>query len=222
MPATARLAREEVHVLAYAAQMRIVILRHQRDPEAPRVVLVGEDGLSPGSAVGEPGWTVSDWALGVAREVVLHTDRTGHAPGADRLGRLGIRHTTMSASGRSQDLALLLADVRGASLVVTVGTHATLDQFLDRQRDGLAGTFLTRLRVGPKLVDARSIPQLYAGRVRPWHLALAVLVGLLALAVAVATTPVGAQWVSQGWSALSKDVPEACADVFAWARGLLP
>jgi uncharacterized membrane-anchored protein len=188
----------------------------------PDIVLVGEDGLSPGSAVGEPGCTVSDRALGAAREVVLHTDRTGHAPGADRLGRLGIRHTTMSASGRSQDLALLLADVRGASLVVTVGTHATLDQFLDRQRDGLAGTFLTRLRVGPKLVDARSIPQLYAGRVRPWHLALAVLVGLLALAVAVATTPVGAQWVSQGWSALSHDVPEACADVFAWARGLLP
>lgn len=163
------------------------------------LVLVGEHGLSAGSAAGEHGGTVSDQALRAAREVVLHTDRAGHVPGADRLRRLGIAHVTMPASGRSEDVALLLADVRGASLVVTVGTHATLDEFLDRQRDGLAGTFLTRLRVGPTLVDAKAIPLLYAGRVRPWHLALAVLAGLVALAAAVASTPVGSQW----WSALT-------------------
>ncbi len=199
----------------------------------PDIVVVGADGPdgpSEGSAPGEPGGAASDAALRAAHEVVLHTDRSGRASGSDRLARLGIRHSTVSASGRSEDVALLLADVRGASLVVTVGTHATLAEFLDGQRDGLAGTFLTRLRVGPKLVDARSIPQLYAGVVRPWHLALALLVGLLALALAVATTPVGSQWwgqwwgqgsgqwLSHGWSALGDEV----SALWTWLRGLLP
>ena len=104
--------------------------------------------------------------------------------------------------------------MHGASLVVTVGTHATLDEFLDRQRSGLASTFLTRLRVGPKLVDAKSVPQLYAGRVRLWHLALVLLAGLVALAAAVAVTPVGADW----WSAFT----DALSDVLTWIQGLFP
>ncbi|MGI8680676.1 MAG: putative cytokinetic ring protein SteA, partial [Mycobacteriales bacterium] len=152
-----------------------------------------------GSAAGERGSTVSDKALRTSREVVLHADRSGRAIGGDRLARLGVRSQTLSASGASADMALLLADVCGASLIVTVGTHATLDEFLDRQRAGLASTFLTRLRVGPKLVDAKGVPQLYAGRVRLWHLALVLLAGLVALGVAIATTPVGQQW----WSSLS-------------------
>jgi uncharacterized membrane-anchored protein len=80
---------------------------------------------------------------------------------------------------------------------VTVGTHATLDEFLDRQRSGLSSTFLTRLKVGPRVVDAKSVPQLYAGRVRLWHLMLVLLVGLLAVALAVSATPVGEQWAAE-------------------------
>lgn len=179
----------------------------------PDLVVVGAEGL--GSAgTGDEGSTVSDKALRAAGEVVLHADRSGHAPGADRLDRLGVRQRRMTAAGASEDVALLLADVRGASLIVTVGTHATLDELLDRQRAGLASTFLTRLRVGPKLVDATSIPTLYAGRVRVWHLVLVLLAGLLALAVAVATTPVGSDW----WSALGDDL-SAVPDRI---RGLLP
>ena len=132
----------------------------------PDIVVVGEEGLAQGSQAGDRGATVSDKALRTSREVVLHADRSGRALGGDRLDRLGVRHQTLSASGTSEDVALLLADVRGASLIIAVGTHATLDEFLDRQRSGLASTFLTRLRVGPKLVDAKGIPQLYAGRVR--------------------------------------------------------
>jgi uncharacterized membrane-anchored protein len=192
----------------------------------PDILLVGADGRS---AAGDPGGAASDRALRAAGEVLLHTGQTGpggRAADGERLSRLGVRHSTVSASGRSEDVALLLADVRGASLVVTVGTHATLEQFLDGQRDGLAGTFLTRLRVGPKLVDAKSIPQLYVGVVRPWHLALALLVGLVALALAVASTPVGAQWwgqwwgqwTSHGWPALGDDV----SALWAWLRRLLP
>jgi uncharacterized membrane-anchored protein len=102
--------------------------------------------------------------------------------------------------------------VRGASLIVAVGSHATLDEFLDRQRAGLASTFLTRLRVGPKLVDAKGVPQLYAGRVRLWHLALVLLTGLLALAVAIAATPVGEEW----WSSIGG----ALSDAIDWIQGL--
>jgi uncharacterized membrane-anchored protein len=178
----------------------------------PDIVVVGEDGLAQGSTAGERGSTVSDQALRTCREVVMHADRAGRAIGAERLDRLGVRHQTLSASGTSEDVALLLADVRGASLIIAVGTHATLDEFLDRQRAGLASTFLTRLRVGPKLVDAKGVPQLYAGRVRLWHLALVLVAGLIALGVAVAATPVGGDW----WSSIGG----ALSDVLDWIQGL--
>ena len=180
---------------------------------SPDIVVVGEEGLAQDGA-GEQGGTVSDAVLRGAREVVLHADSSGRAVGSERLKRLGVRYQTLAAAGASEDVALLLADVHGASLVVTVGTHATLDEFLDRQRSGLASTFLTRLRVGPKLVDAKSVPQLYAGRVRLWHLALVLLAGLVALAAAVAVTPVGADW----WSAFT----DALSDVLTWIQGLFP
>ncbi len=174
--------------------------------------MVGEDGLAQGSTAGERGSTVSDKALRSSREIVMHADRAGRAIGAERLDRLGVRHQTLSASGTSEDVALLLADVRGASLIIAVGTHATLDEFLDRQRAGLASTFLTRLRVGPKLVDAKGVPQLYAGRVRLWHLALVLLAGLIALGAAIAATPVGGDW----WSSFGG----AVSDVLDWIQGL--
>lgn len=165
-----------------------------------RPVLVGVDGgadallavrLKPDVVVlGDgSGQSVSDRALTTAREVVLHTDRSGQALGADRLDRLGVRPQRMMASGTTEDVALLLADTNGASVIITVGTHATLDEFLDRQRAGLASTFLTRLRIGPRLVDAKGVPALYAGRVRLWHLLAVLLFGLLALAAALTTTP---------------------------------
>ena len=176
------------------------------------VVVVGEQGLGQGTKAGEQGQTVTDKALRHSREVVLHTDRGGRAIGSDRLERLGVRAQPLAASGTTEDVALLLADASGASLMITVGMHATLDEFLDRQRSGLASTFLTRLRVGPKLVDAKGVPQLYAGRVRLWHLAAVLLAGLVALLVAVSATPVGGDW----WDA----VQGALTDLIDWIQGL--
>jgi len=180
----------------------------------PDIVVVGQDGLAHAgdSTVAESGPSISDKALRTAREVVLHTDRSGRAIGSDRLERLGVRTQSLAASGTSEDVAMLLADVSGASLIIAVGTHATLDEFLDRQRSGLASTFLTRLRVGPKLVDAKGVPQLYSGRVRLWHLAVVLLAGIVALCVAIAATPVGADW----WSAISG----ALNDLLDWIQGL--
>jgi uncharacterized membrane-anchored protein len=177
----------------------------------PDIVVVGRDGLGQGGSAADNSGAVSDEALRDAREVVLHADRSGRAVGGDRLRRLGVRHQTLTASGTSEDVALLLADVRGASLIIAVGTHATLDEFLDRQRAGLASTFLTRLRVGPKLVDARGVPQLYASRFRLWQLLLVVLAGFIALGAAIATTPVGQEW----WSSLSSTLHDA----LTWAEG---
>jgi uncharacterized membrane-anchored protein len=93
----------------------------------------------------------------------------------------------------------MLASLGDASLIVGVGVHASLDDFLDQQRGGLASTWLTRLRVGPELVDARSVPQLYAGRLRAWQLWLALLAGLLAVLAAIAVTPVGQEWFDELW-----------------------
>lgn len=177
----------------------------------PDVLVVGEAGLAQPGSTSDAG-TVSDKALRTAREVVLHTDRSGRAIGSDRLERLGLRAHEMAASGTSEDVAMLLADVAGASLIVAVGSHATLDEFLDRQRAGLASTFLTRLRVGPKLVQATSVPQLYAGRVRLWHLLAVLLAGLLALCLALAATAVGQEW----WDS----VRAALTDFLDWIQGL--
>ncbi len=174
----------------------------------PDLVVVGQEGLS---ASGHDS-AVSDKALRAGREVVLHTDRAGHAVGSDRLDRVGVRAPSLTASGGTEDVALLLADAAGASLIITVGMHATLDEFLDRHRSGLASTFLTRLRVGPRLVDAKGVPQLYAGRTRPWHLAVVVLAGLVALAVALLATPVGHTW----WAS----VQGSPQDFVDWFQGL--
>jgi len=176
----------------------------------PDIVVIGENGLAPGARA--DGSTVSDKALRGAREVVLHSDRAGRAVGSDRLERIGVRPHNFSASGTSEDVALLLADLAGASLIVSVGTHATLNEFLDRHRSGLASTFLTRLRVGPKLVDAKGVPHLYSGRVRIWHLVVVLLAGIAALLVAIAGTPVGQEW----WDA----VQTWLSDATDWFQGL--
>ncbi len=207
------------HLKRYIREQRPVLLGVDAGADVllaaghrPDLVVVGENGLAQGSHSGE-GSTVSDRALRGAREVVLHTDRTGRALGSDRLTRLGVHPQVFSAAGTSEDVAMLLADLSGAALIVSVGTHATLDEFLDRHRSGLASTFLTRLRVGTKIVDAKSVPQLYSGRVRLWHLLLIVLAGVVALALAIGATPVGQEW----WVSLRASL----AELVDWIQGRL-
>ncbi|KQY54412.1 MULTISPECIES: putative cytokinetic ring protein SteA [unclassified Nocardioides] len=157
---------------------------------------------------------VSPKALRGAEDVVVLVDRgTGRTP-MDSLERLGVRPLRFETGATAEDAGLMLAALGEASLVVAVGAHASLDDFLDRQRGGLASTFLTRLRVGATLVDARTVPALYAGRVRTWHLWLILLAGLVAVVAAIAVTPVGQQWLDD----LSPHVP----DLFDRVKGLLP
>ncbi|MFC4785211.1 putative cytokinetic ring protein SteA [Nocardioides sp. MAHUQ-72] len=129
-----------------------------------------------------------------ARDVVVRVDRGGDRSATEQLERLGVRPLRLETGATAEDAALVLADSAAPSVIVGVGLHATLDEFLDRQRPGLASTYLTRLKLGPRLVDADAVPRLYSGRVRPRHLYLVMLAGLLALAVAISVTPVGGEW----------------------------
>ena len=132
--------------------------------------------------------------LRAARDVVVRTGRGADRSAVESMERLGVRPRRFESAATAEDAALILADAADATVIVGVGMHATLDEFLDRQRSGLASTYLTRLKVGPRLVDAAAVPYLYAGRVRPWHLLLVMLAGLVALAAAIGVTPVGQDW----------------------------
>lgn len=132
-----------------------------------------------------------------AKDVVVRLDRGAERGSTDGLERLGIRPLRLESGATTEDAALILADAGDASVIIGVGMHATLDEFLDRQRSGLASTYLTRLKVGPRLVDAAAVPRLYSGRVRPRHLLLVMLAGFVALAAAVGVTPVGHEWAGQ-------------------------
>ncbi len=164
-----------------------------------RPVLIGVDGgadaileagLKPDLIVGDMD-SVSDRALTCGAEIVVHAYRDGRAPGAERVRKLGIEPVVFAAAGTSEDVAMLLADDKGAELIVAVGTHATLIEFLDKGRSGMASTFLTRLRVGGKLIDAKGVSRLYRARISSVQLTLLVLAGLAALFVALAATTFG-------------------------------
>ncbi|WP_421733415.1 putative cytokinetic ring protein SteA [Cellulomonas sp.] len=185
-----------------------------------RPVLIGVDGGA--DAILDAGWkpdlivgdmdSVSDRALMCGAEVVVHAYRDGRAPGLARVEQLDVKHVVFPATGTSEDVAMLLADDKGAELIVAVGTHATLVEFLDKGRSGMASTFLTRLRVGSKLVDAKGVSRLYRNRISNLQLTLLVLAGLLALGVALASTAAGQTLI--GLSGARID------DITSWVSGL--
>ncbi|MBC9823198.1 putative cytokinetic ring protein SteA [Terrabacter sp. MAHUQ-38] len=153
-----------------------------------------ESGHQPDLIVGDMD-SVSDAALRCGAEVVVHAYRDGRAPGLARVEMLGIEPVVFPAAGTSEDVAMLLADDAGAELIVAVGTHVTLVEFLDKGRDGQASTFLTRLRVGGKLVDAKGVSRLYRARIPGGLLVTMLLVGMLAFFAALASTPAGQAWL---------------------------
>ncbi len=135
--------------------------------------------------------SISDEALQVGAELVVHAYPDGHAPGMARLNDLGLDAVKLPAPGTSEDVALLVADACGASLIAVVGTHWTLEEFLDKGRPGMASTFLTHLRIGSKLVNARGVHQLYQSRISGWALVALVFAAAVTIVVAIAFSPVG-------------------------------
>lgn len=186
-----------------------------------RPVLIGVDGGAdaileaghrPDLIVGDMD-SVSDAALRCGAEIVVHAYRDGRAPGLARVEALGLEPVVFPAAGTSEDVAMLLADDCGAELIVAVGTHVTLVEFLDKGRDGQASTFLTRLRVGGKLVDAKGVSRLYRARVPGLLLVALVVVGLFALFAAIASTPTGQAWL-QVLAARWDDLRSAIVGIF--------
>jgi len=162
-------------------------------------VLIGVDGGA--DALVEAGYTpdlivgdmdsVTDEVLRCGAEVVVHAYPDGRAPGLERVRKLGIPAHVFPAAATSEDVAMLLADGHGASLLVAVGTHATLVEFLDKGRGGMASTFLTRLKLGGKLVDAKGVSRLYRQGIPGSSLLLLVLSAIAAMASAVAVSTAG-------------------------------
>jgi len=132
--------------------------------------------------------SVSEQALSCGAVLVVHGFPDGRAPGAKRLIDLGLDHQVWCATGTSEDIAILLAFERGASLIVAVGTHSSMTEFLDKGRAGMASTFLVRLKVGPILVDAKGVSRLYQSRVRKLDLVLLIAAALFALLVVTAVS----------------------------------
>jgi uncharacterized membrane-anchored protein len=146
-------------------------------------------GVTPDVIVGDMD-SVSDKALRSRAELVVHAYRgNGNAPGAARLDALGVDYDVVSAPGISEDLALLLAYEKGAELIVAVGTHLNLIEFLERDRAGMSSTFVTRLKVGEILVDAKGVSRLVSRRVGMWPFIALALAGFVAIALAVAVSP---------------------------------
>ncbi|WP_432879426.1 putative cytokinetic ring protein SteA [Kribbella sp. CA-245084] len=143
-----------------------------------------ENGYVPDLIVGDMD-SVKDETLKSGAEVVVHAYRDGRAPGSERLERLGVESIEFPATGTSEDVAMLLADSKGASLIVAVGTHNSLVEFLDKGRSGMASTFITRLRVGAKLVDAKGVGRLYRSRVSTLQVVALAAAGLFALGMAL-------------------------------------
>ncbi len=160
-------------------------------------VLIGVDGGA--DAIIEAGWkpdlivgdmdSVSDSALRCGAELVVHAYAAGDAPGAERLEALGIPFHSVSVPGISEDVAFLIAFEKGAELIVAVGTHFNLIEFLERDRAGMSSTFVTRLKVGEILIDAKGVSRLVSPRVGLLPLVVLTLVGLLAMVVAVLASP---------------------------------
>jgi uncharacterized membrane-anchored protein len=163
-----------------------------------------EAGYQPHIIVGDMD-SVSDAGLLCGAELVVHAYPDGRAPGLERVERLGLSAVLLPGPGTSEDIALLMADEKGASLIVAVGTHFSLDEFLDKDRPGSSSTILTRLRVGGgKLVDAKGVSRLYRPRVSGWALMVLVLAAGATILVAMAVSPAGQvllSYLSAQWDA---------------------
>lgn len=176
--------KEDLRALhAYIGSVRPAIIAVDGGADA-----VIEEGGCPDVIVGDMD-SVSDDALKSGAELIVHAYSDGRAPGMERLESLGLEAVTFPVGATSEDAALLLAYENGAEIIVAVGTHANLIEFLDKGRDGMASTFLVRLKVGDRLVDAKGVSKLWRASVRPSELLVLVAAALAAAAVAVMVSP---------------------------------
>ncbi len=210
------LAERQVLVVARGPDHRddLAALKRSGYLREVKPVLIGVDGgadalleigVKPDLIIGDFD-SVSEHALRCGAELVVHAYPGGEAPGAARLDQLGLDYVVFEAPGTSEDIAMLLAFEKGAELIVAVGTHTSLEDFLDKGRGGMASTFLVRLRVGRVLVDAKGVSRLYRPTIRTADVTLLVVAMVVALgAVLVLSRPVQL-WLKSLWLLLQSAV----------------
>jgi len=183
--------KEDIKILwPYIREVRPVLIGVDGGSDA----LISE-GLKPDIIIGDMD-SVSDRALLSGAELIVHAYPNGKAPGLKRLEKMGLKPLIFKTGGTSEDIALLLAYEKGADLIVAVGTHSNLIEFLDKGRGGMASTFLTRLRVGDRLVDAKGVNKLYRARVKTSHILTMLVAALVAMLTVILVSPPVKQFIS--------------------------
>jgi uncharacterized membrane-anchored protein len=157
-----------------------------------------EFGYKPDLIIGDMD-SVSDSTLMNGAEMVVHAYPDGRAPGLERLEKLGLAAKVFPAPGTSEDIAFLLAYEYGADLIVAVGSHSNMIDFLEKGRKGMASTFLVRLKVGSIMVDARGVNMLYRGRMRMKYLGLILLAALIPLLMVFFIDDITREWLRLLW-----------------------
>src|SRR5581483_5513644 len=191
------------HLRGYVGEMRPVLIGVDGGADA-----LIEAGLKPDLIVGDFD-SVTEHALHCGAQLVVHAYPDGTAPGAERLEAMDLDYVTIEAAGTSEDIAMLLAYEKGAELLVAVGTHASMVDFLDKGRSGMASTFLVRMKVGTRLVDAKGVSQLYKGRIRKrdmlFFLAAAMLAFVVLILVAFPRVYIVSGWfiLRQAWRSIT-------------------
>lgn len=147
-----------------------------------------EFGLIPDIVIGDMD-SVSDEALKKTKEIVVHAYPDGRAPGLERIKTLGLKASIFKAPGTSEDIAMLLAFEKGADLIVAVGTHSSMIDFLEKGRKGMSSTFLVRLKVGEKLIDAKGVNKLYRETFKISYIFSIILAALIPLGVIAYFSP---------------------------------
>jgi len=143
--------------------------------------------------------SISDETLRCGAEIIVHAYSDGRAPGLARVTDLGLAAVTFPAPGTSEDIAMLLAYHKGTDLIVALGTHSNMIDFLEKGRKGMASTFLVRLKVGSVLVDAKGVNKLYKSKVKFRYLAELVAAASVTFAIVVYQFPVTRQFLQVVW-----------------------
>ncbi|WP_432409484.1 putative cytokinetic ring protein SteA [Wukongibacter sp. M2B1] len=169
--------------------------------EEVKPVLIGVDG--GGDALLEFGYipdivigdmdSVSDDCLKLCKEIIVHAYSNGRAPGVERIENQGLEYKLFPSPGTSEDIAMLLAYEKGADVIVAVGTHTNMIDFLEKGRKGMSSTFLVRLKIGSKLIDAKGVNKLYKERIKPIHLFSVFMSSLIPIIVIALLSPLSKQ-----------------------------
>lgn len=176
--------REDLSALrGYISEMKPVMIAVDGGADA----LINE-GFKPQIIVGDMD-SVSDDTLRCGAELIVHAYKSGDCPGMRRLQALGLEAVSFPSEGTSEDIALLLAYEKGAELIAAVGTHYNLVEFLDKGRKGMSSTFLTRLKVGEILVDAKGVSKLYRSKVKISHLLIILFAAILTASIIFEVSP---------------------------------